>query len=133
MNEQVERDTEAENEYHKYDNMDEEEQYDVNEEICGKICWQGYHKCFDKVEENDLMGINRKRMVEDFKNCVEEEIYYCEYCAFKDEEMKMVNKHFFDKHRADLKFTCWRCEKEVKTINEFRQHVDSYHYTHLEQ
>ena len=34
-NEDVERDTQAENEYQKYDNMDEEEQYVVNKDICG--------------------------------------------------------------------------------------------------
>ena len=40
-------------EFQKFDEMDDGEKYEVNEFICFNICWQGYHKCFEKEYENN--------------------------------------------------------------------------------
>ena len=42
------------------------------EEICIRNCWQGYHKCYPKIKENELIGVDVKQIKEDFKNCVDE-------------------------------------------------------------
>ena len=112
--------------------MDEEERFNVNEEICGKMCWQGYHKCFDKEHENELLGVDVERIKDDFRNCVEEKIYYCESCEFEDNNMQIVQDHFLLNHEKEPKFSCWKCDQEFKAIYEFRRHVGSYHYTTLE-
>ena len=72
--EQVEKESDkiVENEHEKFDVMDEEERFNVNEEICGKMCWQGDHKCFDKEHENELLGVDVEKIKDDFRNCVEE-------------------------------------------------------------
>ena len=52
--------------------MDEGDKYEIGEEICIRNCWQGYHKCYPKIKENELIGVDVKQIKEDFKNCVDE-------------------------------------------------------------
>ena len=47
-----------------------------------KICWQVDHKCFDKEEEKELLGIDVAKIKEDYRNCVDEESFKFEMCEF---------------------------------------------------
>ena len=116
-------------EFQKFYEMDDGERYEVNEFICYNICWQGYHKCFEKEEENDFLGIDVKKVKEDFRNCVDEETFKCEICKFVSCEMENVNKHFLQTHKNEHKLACWLCEKKFKSIFDMRKHVGTYHYT----
>ena len=80
--------------YEKFDALEEWEKYEVNDYMCDNICWQGDHKCFEKEEENDLIGVDVKKIKEDFRNCVYEERYKCEMCNYQSKTMKQVNTHF---------------------------------------
>jgi hypothetical protein len=44
-------------EYQKYENMNDDDQFEVKEEICGHLCWGGYYKFVDHMEDNELMGV----------------------------------------------------------------------------
>ena len=85
-------------EYDKYNNMNDDEQYEVKEMICGQVCWQGYHKCYELKEENELLGVDVDQIKEDYKNCVEKEVYYCESCKYKSGKMESVKDHFMVTH-----------------------------------
>ena len=74
--------------------MDDGEKYEVNECICMKICWQGDHKCFDKEEENELLGVDVANIKEDYRNCVDEENFKCEVWEFTSSAVKDVKAHF---------------------------------------
>ena len=120
-------------EFQKFDDMDDGEKYEVNEYICFNICWQGDHKCYEKEEENNLLGIDVKKIKEDYRNCVEEETFTCEMCEFVSSEMKNVQEHFLHTHRNEYKLACWECDKKFKSIFELRKHVGTYHYTSQNQ
>ena len=79
--------------------MDEDEKYEVNEYICANLCWQGDHKCYEKEEENELIGVDVGKIKEDFRNCVGEESFKCEGCDFMDCTIKNVQEHFLKTHR----------------------------------
>ena len=108
--------------------MDDCEKYEVNEYMCMQTCWQGYHKCFDKEEENDLLGVDVEKIKEDYRNCVEEETFKCEACELTRSTMKDITEHFLKTHRHNQQIECWQCDKKVKTIIELRKHVGTYHY-----
>ena len=97
--------------------------------MCGYICWQGDHKCFEKEEENDLLGVDVKKIKDDYKNCVFEETFKCEMCNFKSTSMKTVRSHFLNKHREDYRVKCWNCDKQLSSILELRKHVGTYQNT----
>ena len=103
----------------RYESMDEGDKYEIGEEICIRNCWQGYHKCYPKIKENELIGVDVKQIKEDFKNCVDEEMYYCEICTFKNKEMTQVQE-------CNI-FCCWECDMKTKTINEFKRHIGNCH------
>ena len=44
--------------------MDEDDKNEVNDQICGQLCLQGDHKCYEKESENELIGVNVKRIKE---------------------------------------------------------------------
>ena len=115
-------------EYQKYIEMDESEKYEVNELICFNTCWQGDHKCYDKDEDNELLGVDVKKIKEDFRNCVEEDTFKCEMCEFTSSTLKKVKGHFVNNHRNDYQLECWKCAKRCTTIFELRKHVGTYHY-----
>ena len=46
--------------------------------------------------------------------------------------MESVKDHFMVTHTEGKKLRCWKCDKEVKTISELKQHIGSYHYTPIE-
>ena len=120
-------------EYQKYDTMDECDKYEVNEYICSNLCWQGDHKCYDKDEENELLGVDVKKIKEDYRNCVEEDSFKCEACKFESSSLKKVKEHFLIAHRNSYKLGCWKCEKKFTTILELRKHVGTYHYTPISE
>ena len=70
-----------------------------------------------------------KRIIEDFKNCVEEEMFYCEKCEYKNGIVKNVQDHFLNKHKECDRFSCWTCGEKSKTIDEFKRHIGNNHYT----
>ena len=117
-------------EYDKYDRMDDDDQFEVKEEICANICWCGHHKCFDHDQDNELMGVNviKLRAGND-----DEETYYCEDCDFKSDLMESVKNHFMLNHRDTYKYKCWECDKEVETISELKQHYGTFHYIPLSE
>ena len=116
-------------EFRKYEEMDDGEKYEVQDFICYNICWQGDHKCLEKEEENELLGIDVFRIKQDFRNCVEEESFKCEMCDYTGYEMKDVKEHFLKTHRHEHQVKCWICDKKVKTIFDLSKHVGTYHYT----
>ena len=81
------------------------------------------------MEDNELMGVDVDKIRDDYENCVREEIYHCEKCDFKSEEMKKVKEHFMTIHMTNYKFQCWECDKEIEKVTELKQHFGSYHYT----
>ena len=115
--------------YQKFEDMEEWEKYEVNDYMCGYICWQGYHKCFEKQEENDFLGVDVEKVKEDFRNCVFEDTYKCEMCAFKSKAMEKVRTHFLDTHKENYSIKCRECGETLKTISELRKHIGTYHYT----
>ena len=117
----------------KYDSMDHDDKYEISEDIRGRNCWQGYHKCYEIEKENELIGVNVRRIKEDFRNCVDEEMYYCEICEFKNKEMTKVQDHFLAKHKESHIFSCWECATKVKTIDEFKRHIGNKHYIQQEK
>ena len=60
----------------------QDDKFKVNEEICGRNCWPGYQKCFDIEHENELIGVGVEKKKQDFRNCLEEDKFYCESCDF---------------------------------------------------
>ena len=116
-------------EYQKYDEMNEEDKYEVNELICQKLCWQGDHKCYEIDKDNEFLGIDVEKIKEDFRNCVDDEEFKCEVCEYISSEIKNVKEHFINHHRDTYQLGCWRCEKKCKTILDLRKHIGTYHYT----
>ena len=112
----------------KYNKMDDTDQLDVKQDICDNICWCGYHKCFNDDEDNELKGINVAKLREDYENSLQE-VFQCEVCIYKSENMENTKNHFMSNHRESFRFKCWDCNKEVKTISEFKQHIGTYHFT----
>lgn len=113
----------------KFDAMKEWEKYEINDYMCMQICFQVYHKCFDKEEENDLLGVDVAQIKDDYRNCVDKEKYKCEWCEFTSPEMKDVTQHYLKTHRHNHQIKCWKCDKKVTTILELKKHVGMYHYT----
>ena len=62
--------------------MNDDDPFEVKEEIGGHIWWGGYHKCFDHMDDNELLGVDVKKIRDDYENWVREEMYYCETCCF---------------------------------------------------
>ena len=114
--------------YQKYDDMDEDEKYEVNEYICANMCWQGDHRCYDKYEDNELLGVDVEKIKDDFRNCVEEESFKCEICNFTSSTIKKVKEHFTNAHRKNYQHSCWKCKSKFPTILELRKHVGTLHY-----
>ena len=105
------------------------EKYEVNDYMCGFICWQGDHKCYEKEEENELLGIDVDKIKQDFRNGVCEETFKCEICDYQCKEIKKVRTHFLDTHKEDYFIKCRECGEKFKTISELRKHIGTYHYT----
>ena len=80
--------------------------------ICIDICWQGDHKCFDKEEENELLGVDVAKIKEDYRNCADEENFKCEVCEFTSSAMQDVKEHFLKTHRHNQQLDCWKCDKK---------------------
>ena len=80
-----------------------------------KICWQVDHKCFDKEEENEKLGIDVAKIKEDYRNCVDEE--KCEVCEFTSSALKDVKEHFLKTHRQNHQLDCWKCDKKLKQFS----------------
>ena len=79
--------------YKKYNEMNEEEHFDVKEEICVNICWGGDHKCFDHNEDNELLGVDVEKLRDDYDNGRKEK-FNCEKCEYFSTKMDEVKKHF---------------------------------------
>ena len=109
--------------------MEEWEKYEVNDYMCNHICWGGDHKCFQIEEENDLLGIDVKKIKSDYRTGTYDDKFKCEMCNYKNTSMKTVRSHFLNNHREDYSIKCWECGKEFKSISELRKHVGSYHFT----
>ena len=109
--------------------MEEWEKWEVNDYMCEFICWQGDHKCCEKQEENELLGVDVNKIKYDYKNCVDDNSFKCEMCDFLSLDIKEVNNHFLGNHKEDYYIKCWECNEKTKTISELRKHVGTYHYT----
>ena len=111
--------------YKKYDDMNEHDQFDVYQEICLNICWSGFHKCMEYDEDNELLGVNVEKIRDDYNN-QREERFYCENCTFSSKEMEEVKTHFEKKHIKS--YSCWECDKVMDTMTDFKRHYGSYHF-----
>ena len=72
------------------------------------------HQCFEKEEDNDLLGIAVKKIKEDCRDCVDQENVKCEMCEFTCSAMKDVKEQLLKTHRHDHQLECWKCDKKVK-------------------
>ena len=117
---------ESVDEYKKYNDMSEYDQFDVGQEICLNICWSGFHKCMDYDEDNELLGVNVEKIRDDYNNRREER-FFCEQCNYFSKEMEDVKIHYMKKHKK--LYSCWECGKIFYTISEFKKHHGSYHFT----
>ena len=79
-------------------------------------------KCFDKEEENELLGVDVAKIKEDYRNCADEENFKCEVCEFTSSAMQDAKEHFLKTHRHNHQLDCWKCDKKVKTIIELSKH-----------
>ena len=125
LKEVIETEANKYNEFVKYDNMNENDQFDVYQEICVNICWSGFHKCMEYDEDNELIGVNVDKIRDDYNNR-SEEMFYCEKCKYCSKKMDDVKKHFMLNHKKTYK--CWECEKEIETISVFKRHYGTHHF-----
>ena len=42
--------------------MDDDNQFEVKEEICTNICWCGYHKYLEHEQDNECMRVDIKKL-----------------------------------------------------------------------
>ena len=42
--------------------------------------------------------------------------------------MEDVKKHFIKNHRENYMYKCWKCQEEMKTIDELKIHYGKAHY-----
>ena len=42
--------------------------------------------------------------------------------------MEDVKKHFMDNHRENNMYKCWKCEEEMKTISQLKNHYEKAHF-----
>ena len=75
----------------------------------------------------EYRGINLKGVSEVFN--MKKQMFPCDYCSYKSNKMVNVVSHFETKHTGCYTIKCWFCEKELQTMNEFKQHIGTYHYT----
>ena len=115
--------------YSKYNNMDENQQWDVGEEICMNICWGGSHKCMNHDDDNELLGVDVVKIRDDYENCRRDK-FHCEKCEYSSTKMEEVKNHFIINHEKE--YSCWECEGNFSTITEFKKHYGSFHYTEEE-
>ena len=52
------------------------------------MCWQGDHRCYDKDEDNELLGVDVEKIKDDFRNSVDEDNFKCEMCDFTSSVIK---------------------------------------------
>ena len=57
-----------------------------------------------------------------------EKKYKCENCVFDSTEMEDVKKHFMENHRENYMYKCWKCDKEMKTISQLKNHYEKEHF-----
>ena len=78
--------------------MNENYQFDVYQEICTNICWSGDHNCMEHDDDNQLLGINVKQLVDHDENGREEK-FLCEKCEYISMRMEDVKTHYLTKHK----------------------------------
>ena len=112
--------------YSKYNELNENEQFDVYQEICMNICWGGDHKCMAHDADNKLLGVDVEKIRDDYNNGRKEK-FHCEKCEYLSTEIEDVRRHFMTKHKKS--FPCWECGETLSTITEFKEHYGSFHFT----
>jgi len=107
--------------------LSNQQMQNLEDELCMKLCWCGYHVCNPKDEDNMLLGIDivYLRRV-NYDHAVKEK-FRCEKCQFCSENMKDVNQHYMEHHRDTHVFPCWECNKKFKTIEELKIHFGKLH------
>ena len=110
-------------------NMNGQDQFEVKELICDQLCvaCESWHRCFDDKSDEEFRGINLKGITGVFD--MKKQMFPCDYCNFKSNNMEKVLQHFKTKHEGCYKISCWVCSTEVKTMEELKKHIGTYHYT----
>ena len=111
--------------------LSNQQMQNLEDELCMKLCWCGYHVCNPKDEDNMLLGIDivYLRRV-NYDHAVKEK-FRCEKCQFCSENMKDVNQHYMEHHRDTHVFPCWECNKKFKTIEELKIHFAKAHFNKI--
>ena len=75
-----------------------EEENLTKKKMCQKLCWSGYHKCYDNDEENLFMGIDKDYLKRALCKYLKNK-FKCEMCPFVTDELGDFRKHFLENHR----------------------------------
>ena len=54
--------------------------------------------------------------------------FKCEDCPFDSAEMEDVKNHFMKNHIENHMYKCWKCQEQMKTIDEMKIHYGKAHY-----
>ena len=60
---------------------------------------------------------------------MKKQMFPCDYCKFKSNTMESVVEHFETKHLGCYRIKCWLCSEEAKTMDDFKKHIGTNHYT----
>ena len=109
--------------------MSEKDHFGVLEIICHKLCigCECWHRCWNTKSDLEYKGINLKKVtgVYDMKK----QMFPCDNCKYKGNTMENVLIHFETKNQGGYHIKCWFCGKEIETMDEFKKHIGTYHYT----
>ena len=83
--------------------MDENEQFDVKEEICMNICSGEDHKCMDHDADNKLRGVDVEKIRDDYNNSRKEQAG-AELCQAQQSTGWELASHSSNSHLARLLF-----------------------------
>ena len=102
---------------------------EIEDEICLNLCWCGYHKCDRYGKFNNLlMGVDVTYLKKvDYDRDVKKK-FKCEDCPFDSAEMEDVKNHFMKNHSENYMYKCWKCQEQMKTIDEMKIHYGKAHY-----
>ena len=102
---------------------------EIEDEICLNLCWCGYHKCDRYGKFNNLlMGVDVTYLKKvDYDRDVKKK-FKCEDCPFDSTEMEDVKNHFMKNHSENYMYKCWKCEEQMKNIDEMKIHYGKAHY-----
>ena len=98
--------------------------------VCDQFCKasHGYHRCNDEDYE-DLMGVDAFNITNEFdEDYKSSEIFPCEECGEKFDELIKVKEHFLKKHKPYEILECSECDYTIQSVDRLIMHIGVNHY-----